>query len=170
MHIDSLDPRVNRLKLPLEPNDTFLPAEEMDQWQTYEVFHQEARGNQHIHVGSVHAPNAEMALLYAKEQYARRFKCVNLWVVKTADVVKTEYDDSDMFEPATDKTYRESSGYKNTRKLIDKFKLVNQINTPNTSDDDLLDSPKSQISNPQIVTTNTGGETKKTGIVIGKKK
>jgi 1,2-phenylacetyl-CoA epoxidase PaaB subunit len=31
----------------------------------------------------------EMALLLAKEQYARRYKCVNLWVVKTSDVRRT---------------------------------------------------------------------------------
>ena len=48
------------------------------QWQVYEVFHQKARGEHHVHVGSVHATDPEMALVLAKEQYARRAACVNL--------------------------------------------------------------------------------------------
>ena len=54
------------------------------QWPVFEVFHQQARGEPHVYVGSVHATDAEMALLLAKEQYARRQACVNLWVVPAA--------------------------------------------------------------------------------------
>jgi hypothetical protein len=75
----SLDPRINRVDL--QNNDGNLTAEEV--WHTYEVFHQEKRGKHHGHVGSVHAPDPEMALILAKEQFARRGKCVNLWVVGT---------------------------------------------------------------------------------------
>ena len=42
------------------------------QWPIYEVFHQQTRGEPHIHVGSVHATDAEMAIVLAKEQYCRR--------------------------------------------------------------------------------------------------
>ena len=119
MSNQSLDPRVNRMELP-EP-DQYQPQDSLDQWQTYEVFHQKSRGTHHSHVGSVHAPSREMAMIFAKEQYARRMKCVNLWVVKTTDVYASSYDDSDMFEPATDKSYREAFGYKN-KELIRKFK------------------------------------------------
>ena len=111
MKIDSLDPRISRADLPAE--NEYQVKKELDQWETYEVFHQKARGTQHVHVGCVHAPNADMAFLFAKEQYARRMKCVNLWVVRTANVHASSYDDADMFEPATDKSYREAFGYKN---------------------------------------------------------
>jgi ring-1,2-phenylacetyl-CoA epoxidase subunit PaaB len=122
------------MKLLEFPADAFAPLSDLDQWQTYEVFHQSNRGEQHKHVGIVHAPNAEMALLFAKEQYARRMKCVNLWVVKTTDVARTEYEDSDMFEPATDKSYRESFGYKETRGLIDRYlKAVKGTSTAHAS-------------------------------------
>jgi len=84
-------------------SDTQLPV--------YEVFHQQARGEAHIHVGSVHAGDPEMALLMAKEQYARRQACVNLWVVPATAITATPYEDSDMFDRATDKSYRESWGY-----------------------------------------------------------
>jgi len=119
MKNDSLDPRIARTDLP----ESGQPAAKtpLDQWETYEVFHQKARGAHHQHVGCVHASNPEMALLFAKEQYARRMKCVNLWVVRTSNVHATSYDDSDMFEPATDKSYREAFGYKN-KHLIKKLK------------------------------------------------
>lgn len=82
------------------------------QWPVFEVFHQSARGEAHIHVGSVHAPDAEMALLLAKEQFARRQSCVNLWVVPVEAISATRYEDADIFEHVSDKSYRESWGYK----------------------------------------------------------
>lgn len=122
----SLDPRVNRDGI-LRQEGQYAPAQEMDQWQTWEVFHQANRGDQHSHVGIVHAPTAEMALLFAKEQFARRFRCVNLWVVRSADVARTEYEDADMFEPAFDKSYREASAYRNREKIEDFLKGANKI-------------------------------------------
>ena len=119
MKIDSLDPRISRSDLPA--GDEYTEQDTLDQWETYEVFHQKSRGTHHTHVGCVHAPNADIALLFAKEQYARRMKCVNLWVVRTAHISATSYEDSDMFEPATDKSYREAFGYKN-KHLIKKYK------------------------------------------------
>jgi ring-1,2-phenylacetyl-CoA epoxidase subunit PaaB len=82
------------------------------QWQLWEVFHQAKRGAAHTHVGSVHAPDADMALLLAKEQFARRQACVNLWVVPTDAIHATAYEDDDMFIHGTDKSYREAFGYK----------------------------------------------------------
>jgi len=85
------------------------------QWRVFEVFHQQARGEPHVHVGSIHASDPEMALLLAKEQYARRQACVNLWVVPAEAITATDYQDSDIFERQTDKAYRESWGYKTPR-------------------------------------------------------
>ena len=82
------------------------------QWPVFEVFHQQERGEAHVHVGSVHACDAEMALVLAKEQYTRRQACVNLWVVPAEAITASNYADGDMFDPATDKSYRESWGYK----------------------------------------------------------
>ena len=82
------------------------------QWPVYEVFHQQARGESHVYVGSVHAPDPEMALVLAKEQYARRQACVNLWVVPVEAITASKYEDADIFERAIDKSYRESWGYK----------------------------------------------------------
>jgi ring-1,2-phenylacetyl-CoA epoxidase subunit PaaB len=117
--IKSLDPRVNRAQIELE--NEIKPLKELDQWETYEVFHQKKRGDQHMHVGIVHAPNAEMALLFGKEQFGRRGVSVNIWVVRTADVFTSDYDDSDIFETVPEKVYREASGYKVMEK-INKYK------------------------------------------------
>ncbi len=87
------------------------------QWPIFEVFHQQARGEPHVYVGSIHATDAEMALLLAKEQYARRQACVNLWVVPAEAITATAYEDADMFQRFTDKSYRESWGYKTPRNV-----------------------------------------------------
>jgi ring-1,2-phenylacetyl-CoA epoxidase subunit PaaB len=122
--IQSLDPRIAREKINEENN--IAPLTEMDNWETYEVFHQKKRGDQHIHVGIVHAPNPEMAFLFGKEQYGRRGISVNMWVVKTSNVFASDYDDSDIFDTVPEKQYREAGGYKVMSK-INKYKKDNNI-------------------------------------------
>lgn len=117
--IKSLDPRITREQIEL--NNTIDPLKDLDQWETFEVFHQRKRGEQHIHVGIVHAPNPEMALLFAKEQYGRRGISVNIWVVCTRQVFSSDYDDSDIFDTVPEKVYREAGGYKVMEK-INKYK------------------------------------------------
>jgi len=122
--IKSLDPRITRAEIEL--TNTIAPLEENDQWETYEVFHQKKRGDQHMHVGIVHAANPEMALLFAKEQYGRRGQSVNIWVVKTREVYTTDYEDSDIFDTVPEKMFREAGGYKVMEK-INKYKKEHKI-------------------------------------------
>lgn len=114
---ESLDPRVNRIQTPGEAS----PKNDLDQWETWEVFHQRKRGEQHVHVGIVHAPNADMALMMAKETFGRRGVTANLWVVRTSNVHATRYSDADMFDTTPEKIYREAGGYKVMDK-INQFK------------------------------------------------
>ena len=86
------------------------------QWRIFEVFHQQARGEPHVHVGSIHAPDGDSALMLAKEQFGRRQACVNMWVVPAEAIIATEYEDADLFEHGTDKSYREAFGYETTRR------------------------------------------------------
>lgn len=120
MKIKSLDPRVSREELTEE--SSFNGLEKLNHWPTYEVFHQRKRGTHHVHVGNVHAPNAELAILFGKEQYARRGTCVNLWVVKTEDVFATEYRDSDIFETTNEKMHRDPGSYK----VMDRIKAYKE--------------------------------------------
>ncbi len=106
--IASLDPRIKRLGLDnqteLTPTNTHLV--------TWEVFHQEKKGKQPVHAGVVHASSPELALVYAKEQYARRGKTTNLWVVKSSDIYTYSQDDEDIFETTPEKLHREPAYYK----------------------------------------------------------
>jgi ring-1,2-phenylacetyl-CoA epoxidase subunit PaaB len=81
------------------------------QWETYEVFHQTKKGDAHIHVGSVHAPDAQMALQMARDQFARRLKCTSIWVVPSREVTATEFQDYDFFSQTTDKSYRDPKNF-----------------------------------------------------------
>ncbi len=116
MKIVSLDPRVNRSSI--NETEESVVLKKLDQFQTYEVFAQTKRGVHHVHVGSVHAANKKIAVLFAKEQYARRGECVNIWVVKTSDITTTEYEDSDIFDTLDEKTHRNPESYK----VLDRIK------------------------------------------------
>ena len=107
--IMSLDPRISRSKL---TGGNHNDVDSLIHFQTYEVFHQNKRGAQHKHVGIVHAPNADMALLYAKEQYARREVTANIWVTPSSCISATEYEDDDIFTTAPEKLYRNPASYK----------------------------------------------------------
>lgn len=81
------------------------------QWPTYEVFSQRKRGEPHRHVGAVHAPDPEMALMLARDQFARRERVVQLWIVPSDHVYATAYEDSDMLFGPMDKDYRNAANF-----------------------------------------------------------
>ncbi|MCS7176891.1 MAG: 1,2-phenylacetyl-CoA epoxidase subunit B [Candidatus Kapabacteria bacterium] len=115
--IQSLDPRINRLRIPAELPE-FTPKPELDEWEPYEVFWKEKPGDQPVHVGTVHAPNPEMALVLAKEGYCRRGETYTIWVVRTADIYTFGPDDADIFATVPEKTYREPDAYKVVQKIL----------------------------------------------------
>lgn len=51
------------------------------QWHKYQVFEKERADLPHRNAGSVHAPDAEMALENARDVFVRRPNCLSLWVV-----------------------------------------------------------------------------------------
>ncbi len=57
------------------------------QWPRFEVFLIEEDGKPAEHVGSVHAPDPEMALLNARDVFVRRPRCRQLWVAPSAHVL-----------------------------------------------------------------------------------
>lgn len=124
--IQSLDPRVNRLQIP-EQLPEFTPKPPLDEWEPYEVFWKEKPGDQPIHVGTVHAPDPEMALVFAKENYCRRDRTYALWVVRTADIYTFHPSDADMFETAPEKTYRQPDAYKVVQKILRLKKQLQQM-------------------------------------------
>lgn len=78
----------------------------------WEVFVRARRGLSHNHVGSLHAPDAEMALRNARDVYTRRQEGVSLWVVRAEDITASSPDEKDpFFAPAADKVYRHPTFY-----------------------------------------------------------
>ena len=82
------------------------PAEKS--WPLWEVFVRGKRGLSHVHAGSLHAPDAALALRNARDVYTRRQEGVSLWVVIAA--ASPEEKDS-FFDPAGDKIYRHPTFY-----------------------------------------------------------
>jgi ring-1,2-phenylacetyl-CoA epoxidase subunit PaaB len=81
-------------------------------WPLFEVFVRAKGGMSHRHVGSVHAPEAQMALRLARDTYTRRMEGVSLWVVPSASISASDpANDGEMFEPARDKAYRHPTFY-----------------------------------------------------------
>ncbi len=83
------------------------------QWPLWEVFLQPTDGSPFEHAGSVHAPDAEMALQNARDVYTRRGEAVSLWVVPAdAIVASTPSDSGPFFDPGNDRPYRHPQFYK----------------------------------------------------------
>ena len=81
-------------------------------WPLYEVFVRGKRGLNHVHVGSLHAPDDEMAIDAARDLYTRRNEGVSIWVVKAADITASSPDEKDpLFAPSGDKVYRHPTFY-----------------------------------------------------------
>ncbi|UII30182.1 phenylacetic acid degradation b [Fulvivirga ulvae] len=92
--MESLDPRVNRLNIKGFQGDLTRKVP-LDQFGTFEVFVQEKENKPYQHEGIVHAPNKEMAFLFAKEQFSRRSTCTGLFVVETRNVFVTEFTEAE---------------------------------------------------------------------------
>jgi phenylacetate-CoA oxygenase PaaH subunit len=84
-------------------------AETPGELEPFEVFRQEKEGDAMRHGGSVMAPDATLALHYARELFGRRQESVRLWVVRRADI--TELDDPDLLAPPLDRSFKKPGGY-----------------------------------------------------------
>jgi len=91
-------------------------AADDSQWPLWEVFVQERSGAPHEHAGSLHAPDAELALQNARDTYARSGPVTSLWVVESRHVSATTPEDSPSYlEPGPDKIYRHPRFYRGAK-------------------------------------------------------
>lgn len=81
----------------------------MNGYPVYEVFTQGRPGEAFVHVGEVEAPDADTALLLAKEHFARRDRCSGIWVVDRADVHVAHWS-TEVLSAGREKLYRRSLG------------------------------------------------------------
>lgn len=76
-------------------------------WPLWEIFIRSKHGLAHKHVGSLHAPDARMAIANARDVYTRRNEGVSIWVVRSAEITASSPDEkAALFDPASDKIYR----------------------------------------------------------------
>jgi ring-1,2-phenylacetyl-CoA epoxidase subunit PaaB len=81
------------------------------QWPQWEVFIRQKRGLSHVHVGSLHAPDSETALLSARDVYTRRVEGVSIWVVASTEITASDPDDVEAFFESIEKPYRHATHY-----------------------------------------------------------
>jgi ring-1,2-phenylacetyl-CoA epoxidase subunit PaaB len=98
-------------KVPASP----APAEETPHrsaWPLWEVFVRSSRGLSHVHAGSLHAPDAPMALRNARDLYTRRNEGVSIWVVPADAIASSDPDaKGSFFESPQGKDYRHATYY-----------------------------------------------------------
>ncbi|MGO0062943.1 1,2-phenylacetyl-CoA epoxidase subunit PaaB [Brevibacillus fluminis] len=86
----------------VNPNESFL---------IFEVFSQKNPTSSFVHQFSLLAPNKEVAMTMARENFLRREPCINLWVVQREDIHVLPVEERPLLQRLDNKSYRETKGY-----------------------------------------------------------
>ena len=62
-----------------------------NEWPLWEIFIRGQHGLNHRHVGSLHAPDAEMAINNARDVYTRRKEGVSIWVARSTEITASTH-------------------------------------------------------------------------------
>ncbi|MCM3004886.1 1,2-phenylacetyl-CoA epoxidase subunit PaaB [Priestia koreensis] len=85
-------------------------------YQEYEVFSKRTPNAAFQHQFSLLAPNADMALIMAQENFMRREPVVDIWIVKRSDIRGMSPDEKLILQRLDNKDYRTTKGYGYLRK------------------------------------------------------
>jgi phenylacetate-CoA oxygenase PaaH subunit len=85
------------------------PRPSTGELEPWEVFRRDKDGDPMRHGGSVMAPDAELAMHYARELFGRRQESERLWIVRRADIV--DLHDRDLLQPPLDRSFKKPGGY-----------------------------------------------------------
>jgi ring-1,2-phenylacetyl-CoA epoxidase subunit PaaB len=103
---------MNTTTAPITASTNTSPSASSTEWPLWEVFVRSKAGLDHKHCGSLHAPDAKMAIQLARDVYTRRLEGTSVWVVRSDQIVASDPTDKDMyFDPAEDKVYRHPTFY-----------------------------------------------------------
>ena len=78
-------PRINP---PKQTGDLSFP--EVDSFPIWEVFTQKRPTKEHVHAGSLSAPDASLAQQFAREHYGQDQACISLWVGTRSDFLAVD--------------------------------------------------------------------------------
>ena len=77
------------------------------EWPLWEIFIRGQHGLNHRHVGSLHAPDAEMAIRHARDVYTRRNEGVSIWAVEARHIAASSPSEKGpLYDPSESKVYR----------------------------------------------------------------
>ncbi|WP_405103699.1 1,2-phenylacetyl-CoA epoxidase subunit PaaB [Oceanobacillus sp. FSL H7-0719] len=90
-------------------------------YQEFEVFSRKNSTAPMQHQFSLLAPNHEIALMIAKENFLRREATVDLWVVQRENITKISEEEKVALNRMDNKQYRETKGYGYLKKKWRKY-------------------------------------------------
>lgn len=92
--------------------------EEKNFYREYEVFSRKSNKLPLQHQFSLLAPNKEMAMMMAQENFMRREEAIDIWVVDREDIrALTSEEKQQLTKRLDNKEYRNTKGYGYLRKL-----------------------------------------------------
>jgi ring-1,2-phenylacetyl-CoA epoxidase subunit PaaB len=80
-------------------------------YQEYEVFSKRTPSSSFQHQFSLLAPNADMALIMAQENFMRREPVADIWIVKREDIRGLSLEEKQILQRLDNKDYRTTKGY-----------------------------------------------------------
>jgi ring-1,2-phenylacetyl-CoA epoxidase subunit PaaB len=80
-------------------------------YQEFEVFSKRTHTSPMQYQFSLLAPNEELALVMAQENFMRREPVVDIWVVKRSNVKKMTQEERETLQRIDNKDYRNTKGY-----------------------------------------------------------
>jgi ring-1,2-phenylacetyl-CoA epoxidase subunit PaaB len=80
-------------------------------YQEFEVFSKRSDTSPLQHQFSLLAPNHELALVMAQENFMRREPVSDIWVVKREDIRKMDLEEKQSLKRLDNKDYRNTKGY-----------------------------------------------------------
>jgi ring-1,2-phenylacetyl-CoA epoxidase subunit PaaB len=96
-------------------------AEEKSFYQEYEVFSKRTQSSAFQHQFSLLAPNEEMALMLAQENFMRREPVADIWIVNRKHIRKMSTDEKMTLGRLENKDYRTTKGYGYLKKKWRKY-------------------------------------------------
>ena len=86
-------------------------AEEKKFYQEFEVFSKRTHNAEFQHQFSLLAPNIDMAIILAQENFMRREPVVDIWVVNRNNIRKMDTEEKMTLSRLDNKEYRTTKGY-----------------------------------------------------------
>ncbi|MCR8641809.1 1,2-phenylacetyl-CoA epoxidase subunit B [Paenibacillus sp. N1-5-1-14] len=86
-------------------------SKESNGFFVFEVFNRKSPSAHFTHQFSLLAPNHEIAMAMARENFLRREACDNIWVVKREHIHEMPPEERQYLERLDNKSYRETKGY-----------------------------------------------------------